>query len=95
MLLASFAGKHTGCPVLGQETPLSNALVPLAKSPDRANVRAGKRPRADFIAHLIATSARAPQTCQRRRAAPEEATAAYAARGQSAAAPGRALSRSL
>jgi len=80
---------------LGQETPLSNALVLLAQSLDRADVRAGGRPRADFIAHLIATAAHAPQTCQRRRAATEEATAAYAARGQGAAVPGRALSRSL
>jgi hypothetical protein len=58
-------------------------------------LRAGKRPRADFIAHLIAMSAQAPQTCARRRGAPEEATAAYAARDQGAAAPGGTLSRSL
>jgi hypothetical protein len=74
---------------------LSNALVPVAKSPDRASERAGERPRADFVAHLIATSARAPQTCQRRRAASEEAMAAYAARGPGAAAPGGTLSRSF
>jgi hypothetical protein len=74
---------------------LSNALVPVAMSPDHASVRAGKRPRADFIAHLIATSAQAPQTCQLRRAAPEEATAAYAACGEGPAASGRTLSRSL
>jgi hypothetical protein len=80
--------------------PLSNALVAVAKkpnaqSPDNGSLRADRRPRADFIAHLIATSAQAPQTCQRRRAAPEEVTAAYDARGQSSAAPGGALSRSL
>jgi hypothetical protein len=74
---------------------LSNALVPVAKRQERASLRAGQRPQADFMAQLIATSSRAPQTCARRRAGADEATAAYAARGPRPAAPGRALSRSL
>ncbi len=74
---------------------MSNALVALTKRPDSANLRAGKRPRADFIAHLIATSAQAPQTCQRRRAAPKEATAIYRALGRSPSMAGLTLSRSL
>jgi hypothetical protein len=75
---------------------LSNALVSLAPT-DRAaaDVRVASRPHADFIAHLIATSGQAPQTCARRRAAPDEAIAAYGALGQRPAAPGGALSRSL
>ncbi len=75
---------------------MSDALVPLAPSPYApAYPRAARRPHADFIAQLIATSLQVPQTCARRRAAPEEATAAYGARERPPAAPGRMLSRSL
>jgi hypothetical protein len=75
---------------------LRNALVPVApNNPERVTLRAVRRPNADFIAHLIATSAQAPQTRARRRAEPEEAIAAYGALGQWPTAPGRALSRSL
>jgi hypothetical protein len=35
------------------------------------------RPRADFLAQLIATAAQAPQTRPRRRVAPAEAAAVY------------------
>jgi hypothetical protein len=80
---------------------VSNALVTLAP-PDRvpigqaaANLRAVGRPDADFIAHLIATSGKAPQTCARRRAEPEEARAAYNALSQWPSVPGCKLSRSL
>jgi hypothetical protein len=37
------------------------------------------RPRAPYLAHLIATKEKAPQTCERRRAEPARAIAAYAA----------------
>ena len=75
---------------------MSNALVPLGI--DRSGQRTfalGQRPNADFIAHLIATAAQAPQTRARRRAEPEAATAAYRALGQWPTAPGGAVSRSL
>jgi hypothetical protein len=83
-------------PIPGQETPLRNALVPLAPigrdgGPPRANIRA----HADFIAHLIATAAQAPQTRARRRAEPQQATAAYRALGQWPTASGRSVCRSL
>jgi hypothetical protein len=75
---------------------VSNALVRLAPTDQAtAPVRRCQRPHADFIAHLIATSAQEPQTRARRRAAPEQASAAYNARGHLPAVPGRALSRSL
>jgi len=86
---------------------VSNALVPLAPldraaldrtatdSQTAANARATGHPQADFIAHLIATSGKAPQTCARRRAEPEEARAAYSALSQWPTVPGRKLSRSL
>ena len=83
---------------------MSNALVPSPQT-DRAdpqtatqtvaNVRATSRANADFVAHLIATSAQAPQTRARRRANPDEAIAAYDALGHWPTPAGRKLSRSL
>ena len=84
--------------------PVSNALVPLAKvdqaaaqtaAQSAANVRTTSRANADFVAHLIATSAQAPQTRARRRANPDEAIAAYDALGHWPTPAGRKLSRSL
>ena len=76
--------------------PVSHALVPLAPT-DRAAtaVQATRRANADFVAHLIATSAQAPQTRARRRANPEEAITAYDALGHWPTPAGRTLSRSL
>jgi len=75
---------------------VSNALVPVAHTePATAAPRATVRANADYIAHLIATSAQAPQTRVRRRAEPEVAVAAYGALGHWPIAAGRKLSRSL
>jgi hypothetical protein len=79
---------------------VSNALVPSAKADQAdaqtvANVRATSRANADFVAHLIATSAQAPQTRARRRANSEDAIAAYDALGHWPTPTGRKLSRSL
>ena len=79
---------------------MANALVPLAQTDQAAaqtaaNVRTTSRANADFVAHLIATSAQAPQTRARRRANPEEAIAAYDALGHWPTPAGRKLSRSL
>jgi hypothetical protein len=97
MLFASYGGSYRQCPISGQETPLSTALVPLApaRHDDDGTSCTARRPNADFLAHLIATSAQVPQTRERRRAEPEEAIAAYCARCTLPAAPGRAVSRSL
>ena len=83
---------------------MSNALVSLAQT-DRAagqtatqnvaDVRTNSRANADFVAHLIATSAQAPQTRARRRANPADAIAAYDALGHWPTPAGRKLSRSL
>jgi hypothetical protein len=79
-----------------KEAQLTNALVPLGSAHDKpADVRATSRPHADFIAHLIATSELAPQTCARRRVAPREANAIYRLRDQVPTMTGRTLSRSL
>ncbi len=74
---------------------VSNALVPLVPVlRDAASQRTVRRSRADFIAHLIAARAQAPQTRSRRRAAPGEASAVY--RALDPAPPvGQALCRSL
>jgi hypothetical protein len=79
---------------------VSNALVPLTQTDQAAaqrtaNVRANSRANADFVAHLIATSAQAPQTRARRRANADQATAAYDALGHWPTPAGRKLSRSL
>jgi hypothetical protein len=75
---------------------MNTALVPVAPerraSAPTAPYRCGK---ADFIAHLIATAAQAPQTRARRRAEPEYALAAYRALGHWPSQSGRVLSRSL
>ena len=74
---------------------MSNALVPLAKVDQVAAVRPTSRTNTDFVAHLIATSAQAPQTRARRRANSDEAIAAYDALGHWPTPAGRKLSRSL
>jgi hypothetical protein len=70
-----------------------NALVPIVLAADADKSHAGGRSSADFIAQLIATKIQAPQTRARRRAEPNEATAAYRALGQWPTGTGRTLSR--
>jgi len=75
---------------------MANALVPTAPTQSEPPApQADHRACADFVAHLIATAASAPQTRARRRAEPEEAVAAYRALGQWPTEPGRSVSRSL
>jgi hypothetical protein len=75
---------------------VSTALVPIATERHTASDDFGtSRPRADFIAQLIATAVAAPQTRTRRRAEPEAAIAAYAALDQRPAPSGRAVSCKL
>jgi hypothetical protein len=60
--------------------PAQRALVTLARSADLpASVLASVRPRAPYLAHLIAMAQGAPDTRRRRRADPASAIAAYAA----------------
>jgi hypothetical protein len=60
------------------QTSECRALIPLEPIVERdPPLRA--RPRAPYLAHLIATKEKAPQTCERRRADPAVAIAAYAA----------------
>jgi hypothetical protein len=75
---------------------VNNPLVPVSPiNRDTETPRVASRPDAGFIAHLIATSAQAPQTRARRRAEPGEAISAYCGLGQRPSTAGRVLSRSL
>jgi hypothetical protein len=75
---------------------MSTALVCVPSTPQQTAVpRANIGASADFIAHLIATSQRMPQTRMRRRAEPALAVSAYRALGHWPTPSGRALSRSL
>ena len=68
------------------------ALEPIA--PGDALLRT--RPQASYLAHLIATKDKLPQTRERRRAEPQDVIAAYAAAEAGPAAPsGQTLVRSL
>jgi hypothetical protein len=75
---------------------MSRALVPLT-SPVRDHVSflPVGRANAAFVAHLIATSVKAPQTRRRRRAEPSEAATIYSGVGQWPMPLGRAFSQSL
>ena len=75
---------------------MSTALVPVAVSSSSTKPSADiGRPRADFLAQLIATAAQAPQTRMRRRAEPAEAVAVYGAIERRSPVQPHAVSRSL
>jgi len=67
------------------------ALAPIAASDAGLNAR----PQAGFLAQLIATADKLPQTRERRRADPAEAIAAYRAANAPRRPSGRRLSRSI
>ena len=70
------------------------ALQPVATSEMPPPLRT--RPDARFVAHLIATDQKVPQTRERRRAEPQVAITAYAATNAGPAAPtGARLSRAM
>lgn len=71
------------------------ALVLVGSGPATAADRAGSRPSAVFLAHLIATAQRAPQTRWRRRAEPYEVSTIYATASAPATRMGRAICRSM
>jgi hypothetical protein len=71
-------------------------LVPVTPLEPAARHFAQPRPQAAFLAHLLAVAQRAPQTQEKRRAEPQEATNRYAATGQAAPArPGLSLKRAV
>jgi hypothetical protein len=75
--------------------PVNTSLVPITPmSRDTDTQRPASRPDCGFIAHLIATKTKAPQTRTRRRAEPGEAISAYAELGQRPTSAGRIVFRS-
>jgi hypothetical protein len=75
----------------------SRALIPVRPVEDVTDPPSSmRRPAAAFLAHLIATDHRLPQTRERRRAEPGEAVNCYAAASRKAARPtGGRFARSL
>jgi hypothetical protein len=71
------------------------ALIVVGPGPGAAVDPAGARPSAVFLAQLIATAQRAPQTRRRRRAEPHEVSSLYAAAATPAARTGGAVCRSM
>jgi hypothetical protein len=57
----------------------SRALVVCGHNDNEPMARGPSRHGAGFLTHLIATKWRLPQACERRRAEPDEAIAAYKA----------------
>ena len=75
---------------------MNTSLVPVTPiNRDGEKRYPASRPDSGFVAHLIATKAKAPQTRARRRVEPGEAISAYAQLGQWPSALGHVLSRSL
>jgi len=75
----------------------SRALIPLTPTaPSETSVRSRTHADASFLAHLIATDQKLPQTRVRRRAEPQEVIAVYRAANAGPAAPaGQRLFRVL
>jgi hypothetical protein len=74
----------------------SRALVALSPAPAVAGVHtASSRPRAAFLAHVIATGLGVPQTRTRRRIEPQDASALYAAADRRRFDAGRILFRAI
>jgi hypothetical protein len=69
----------TAAPGSDAPTGGSRALVPLHPADSIVRRRARHHPSATFVAHLIAADRRVPQLRMRRRAAPADAAAVYAA----------------
>ena len=71
------------------------ALVPTAPLPRDDGAGARWRPSGTFLAQLIATALKAPQTRARRRAAPHDASRAYAGAAAGSTAVGQFLRRAM
>jgi hypothetical protein len=94
------AGRAQRDEVVGRTSASASgrALVPTAPTPVPESGLDGfttSRPSLPFLAQLIATALKAPQTCARRRAEPADATAIYAAGAELPAEIGASFRRSL
>ena len=92
------AAEHAGAAELVGRTSVpatGRALVPTAFASREPGAAAERRSCGAFLAQLIATALKAPQTRARRRAEPGDASAAYAAATASYADAGRVVRRSM
>jgi len=73
--------RHTEPAPVAEKPKQPGTAMVVADAPPAAEepLLARRQTSAPYLAHLIATRTGAPQTRERRRAEPEEATAAYAA----------------
>jgi hypothetical protein len=72
----------------------SRALIPLQPAAP-SDMPMHTRPQASYLAHLIATQLKLPQTRERRRAEPQDAVDAYAAAGAGPAPAGQSVHRTV
>jgi hypothetical protein len=103
--LTSSEPASAACPRLAQQVaqigtpadpPQSGRALVLAGSGSGTGIEpAGSRPSAAFLAQLIATAERAPQTRRRQRAEPGEVSTIYAAASAPATRTGGAICRSM
>lgn len=70
------------------------ALVPVHQEATRRPTRS-RLADAVFLAHMIATKIHAPQTCEKRRADPDDASASYRQTTRPAVRTGRIVSRKI
>ena len=74
----------------------NHELTPADTDCQERSCKPQRRPLAAFVAHLVATYLRLPQTCARRRRKADEATGAYdTAMSSSPVEPGHTISRSV
>jgi hypothetical protein len=76
-------------------TASGRALVPTTPLPRDGDLCFRGRPSGAFLAQLIATALKVPQTRPRRRAAPQDASRAYAGAATGATATGRLVQRAM
>jgi len=90
--VAGPAARDEGSGASAEATAPARALIPLQPiAPTEPALRG--RPQAGFLAHLIATERKLPQTRERRRAEPADAIAAYTVAGTEMAWAGRRVFR--
>jgi hypothetical protein len=89
---AGGAARDEGSGASAEASAPARALIPLQPIA-RSEPALRGRPQAGFLAHLIATERKLPQTRERRRAEPAEAIAAYTASGTDTAWAGRRVFR--
>lgn len=95
--MSRFDSVRRSAPAVADNGTAGTSLIAQEAAQPGGSVSAARpRPQAAFLAHLLAVAQRAPQTQDKRRAAPQDAVGRYAAAGRPAPMrPGRALKRAV